>query len=98
MDCVLPTFNELTEDQIKRINEKSYIVRHKKDEVIFRQNTPISYIKFINSGLVKIYKEIDDKKSIIIKIISLGHFLDINSVFYKNLYQYSAKSIEISDV
>jgi CRP/FNR family transcriptional regulator, polysaccharide utilization system transcription regulator len=98
MDCVLPTFDVLKEDQIKRINENSYLVTHKKGEDIFRQNKPISYIKFIKSGLVKISREGANEKSVIIKIASTGSFLDLLSLFYENRYQYSATSIEDTNI
>jgi CRP-like cAMP-binding protein len=98
MECILPTFDELTDDQIKRINDNSYLVTHKKGEDIFRQNKPISYIKYIKSGLVKVSREGENEKSVIIKIAASGSFLDLLSLFYENRYQYSATSIEDTNI
>jgi CRP-like cAMP-binding protein len=98
MDCALPTFDELTDDQIKRINANSYLVSHKKEEVIFRQNSPISYIQFVKSGLVKVYREGDKEKTVIVKIVSAGSFLGILSVFHDSRYHYSASALEDTNV
>jgi CRP/FNR family transcriptional regulator, polysaccharide utilization system transcription regulator len=98
MDCVVPAFNLLTDDQIKRINENSYLVNHKRGEDIFRQNKPISYIKFVKTGLVKISREVQNDKSVIIKIVTDGSFLDLLSVFYENRYLYSATAIEETQI
>jgi CRP/FNR family transcriptional regulator len=98
MECVLPTFDALTDEQIKRINDNSYLVNHKKDEVIFRQNKPISYIMHIKSGLVKIYKEGEKEKTVILTISSADSFLGIVSVFYENRYQFSATALEDTEV
>lgn len=94
MDCFLPTFNKLTDDQIRRINESSYLVNHKKGEDIFRQNKPISYVKYVKSGLVKVAREGENEKSVIIKIVSANSFLGILSLFYEERYQFSATALE----
>jgi len=93
-NCLLPTYNELTSEQIGRINENSYLVKHKKGEKIFRQDQPISHIMLIQSGLVKIYKEIDGEKILILKISGPGSFVGIISAFYENRYQHSATALE----
>jgi CRP-like cAMP-binding protein len=98
MDCLLPTYNELTDEQIQLLNKSSYLVTHKKNEVIFRQNQPISYIKFIKSGLVKIYKDGENDKTIILKIASANNFLGLLSIFYESRYQYSATAIENTNI
>jgi CRP-like cAMP-binding protein len=98
MECLLPAFNELTNDQVKRLNEGSYLVNHKKDEVIFKQGKPISYVKYVKSGLIKLYREGDKEKTIIIKIVSPETFLGLLSFFDNDRYQYSATALEPSTV
>jgi CRP/FNR family transcriptional regulator, polysaccharide utilization system transcription regulator len=98
MECVLPTFDVLNEDQIRRINENAYLVTHKKDEVIFRQGKPISYVKFVRKGLVKLYREGDKEKTIIIKIVTAETFLGLLSFFDNDRYQYSASALEESEL
>ncbi len=89
-----PSFSELSTEQIEKIQKNSYLVRHKKGEQIFRQDQPISHFMMIFSGLVKLYKNVDPDKKIILKIVGPGSFLDLISVFYGNRYQYSASALE----
>jgi CRP-like cAMP-binding protein len=98
MDCFLPTFNQLTDDQVRRINEASYLVNHKKGEDIFRQNKPISYVKYIKSGLVKVSREGENEKSVIIRIATADSFLGILSLFYEQRHQFTATALEDSNI
>ncbi len=98
MDCLIPTFNQLTDNQISRINENSYLVNHKKGEDIFRQNKPISYVKYIKSGLIKVSREGENEKSVIIKIASADSFLGILSLFYEDRHQFTATALEDSSI
>jgi CRP/FNR family transcriptional regulator, polysaccharide utilization system transcription regulator len=97
-ECLLPSYSELSSEQIKKINENSYLVRHKKGEQIFRQEQPVSHIMIIRSGLVKLYKEVDLEKSFILKISGPGNYIGIISVFYGNRYQHSATALEDTEL
>jgi CRP-like cAMP-binding protein len=97
-ECIFPDNGVLTEQQIKRINDNSYLVKHRKDEIIFRQNTPVSYIQYIKSGLVKLFREGSNNKSVILKISPANSFIGTLSVFYDTRYQYSATTIEASEI
>jgi CRP-like cAMP-binding protein len=96
--CLLPTYNALTPDQIGKINDNSFIVKHIKGEKIFSQDKPKSYLMFLSSGLVKIFKEDLHKKSLILKIAGPGNYIGLLSVFYGNRYQFSATAIEDSEL
>jgi CRP-like cAMP-binding protein len=89
-----PSFSELSTEQIEKIQKNSYLVKHRKGEQIFRQDQPISHFMMIRSGLVKLYKNVDPDKIIILKIVGPGSFLGLISVFYGNRYQYSASALE----
>ncbi len=97
-ECILPTYNALTPDQISKINDNGFVVRHKKSEYVFSQDKPISYIMFLSSGLVKIFKEDQKKKSIILKIVGPGEYIGLIAVFFGNRYQFSATAIEDSEI
>jgi CRP-like cAMP-binding protein len=92
-ECMIPTYGELTEQQIALINKNSYIIKHGKGEVIFVQNRPVSHVIFIKSGLLKLYKHVEGKKEIIIDIMPANQFIGLTSVFYENLYPYSSSSL-----
>ncbi len=93
-NCILPTFGVLTEQQIAFINKNSYAVHHKTGEVIFMQERPASQLIYVKSGLLKLFKEIESEKEIILNIISAEQFTGLTSVFYTSLNPFSASSIE----
>ena len=53
---------------------------------------------FLSTGLVKIFKDDQDKKSIILKIVGPGNYLGLISVFYGDRYQFSAIALEDSEL
>jgi CRP-like cAMP-binding protein len=98
IECLLPTYDVLTADQIRKINENCYAVKHNKSENIFSQDKPKSHLMFLLSGLVKIYKKDQNNKSVILKIVGPGNYLGLISVFYKDRYQFSATALEDSEL
>jgi CRP/FNR family transcriptional regulator len=94
IECLWPSFNELTPEQSEKIQKSSFRVKHKKGEQIFKQDQPVSYMMLICSGLIKLYKEVDQEKIIILKIVGPGSFIGIISAFYGNRYQHSASALE----
>ena len=98
IDCLIPTYQELSAEQITAINNNSFVVEYKKKDTIFRQNMPISNIVFVKSGLVKVFKESGKNKNHIIKISPSNNFLGLLSSFCKNQYDYSATALLDCDI
>lgn len=98
LNCPIPTFNVLTQEQAEMINESSYYVPYQKGDIIFRQNTPTSHIMFVKSGLVKIFKEGRNNKVIILKVVKENHFIGLLSIFGENLFQYSASALQPTEI
>ncbi len=98
IDCLIPTYQELNIEQIKAINNNSFVVKYRKNDTIFRQNMPVSQIVYIKSGLVKVFKESGKDKNHIIKISPSNNFLGLLSSFCKNQYDYSATALVESDI
>lgn len=95
-DCLLPSYNVLSEDQIKKINTGALLVGHRKGEIIFSQDKPVSHLMFLKSGLVKIYKEGINRKTVILRIVKPGNYIGTFSTFYDNRYQLSGATLEDS--
>lgn len=95
---LFPAFDTLTPEQAERITSNSFLVNHRKGEEIFRQDKPISYLMFLISGLVKIFKEDQEKRSYILKIIGPNKFVGLFSAFYENRYLFSATALENSEM
>lgn len=97
-DCLLPTFDALTNNQIEKINEHSVIVKYRKGEVICRENNPISHSLYLKSGLVKLCKEYHHDNSMIVGIIGPNGFFGLISVFSKSVFQISVSALEDCEV
>jgi len=94
----IPYSEYLTSEQIDIIKSNSNIVRYGVKDIIFKQNTRTSHIMFVKSGLIKIYKEGRDKKQIIYKLVTPGHYLGNISVFGEETFRYSASAIEEAEI
>lgn len=88
----------LSQEEKDKIIANSKSVLYQKKDIIFKQDTFTSHAMFINSGLIKIFKEGRNSKSIILKIATPGNFLGLISIFGESTFQYSATAIEDSDV
>lgn len=97
-DCLLPTYNVLSSSQIDKINSNSLIVSHKRGEIIFSQDKPVSHLMYLNYGLVKIFREGPNKKTVILKITGPSNYIGTFSAFYDNRYQLSGTTLEDSEL
>ncbi len=88
----------LTDDQKKNILANSNTVKYKNRDIIFKQNTRTSHLMFVTSGLVKIFKESRNNKILSIRTLSEEQFVSLYSIFGGSIYQYSASSIDDSEI
>jgi CRP/FNR family transcriptional regulator, polysaccharide utilization system transcription regulator len=88
----------ISQHDIELIKSNCNIVQYQKKDVIFKQDTLTSHIMFIKSGLIKIFKQGKNNKSIILKLVTPGNFLGLNSIFGETTFQYSAAAIEDSEI
>lgn len=88
----------LTPDDLEEIRNNCSCTDFRKQEVIIRQSTRTSHIAFIRSGLVKIYKEGQNKRNFIIKVGRPGEFIGLSSIYGTTEHQYSASAIEACEV
>jgi len=84
----------LTEAQRKEILENSNLVEYVKRDVIVKQNTPVTHIPLLVSGLVKISKEMRKGKNIIIRVAQPGSLIGLSSAFSNEIFDYSALAID----
>ncbi|MEE4197901.1 MAG: Crp/Fnr family transcriptional regulator [Bacteroidales bacterium] len=97
-DLLFPDKDIISKAEIDRIRAGCEIVQFQKKDIIFKQNTLTSHIMFIKSGLVKIFKQGKNNKSIILKIATPGNFLGLISIFGESTFQYSASAIEDAEI
>lgn len=98
---VFPSFSfdsVLNDDEKRALFENSTRVSFSKRETIITQNAEVKSIPFIQSGLVKLSKEMRVDKNMLIRIAKPGCFLGLPSVFGSTHYEYSIYSIDNSVV
>lgn len=97
-DFYLPVNNNVTVSETELLRTNSKIVFYKRGETIFRQNTLTSSIMFIKSGMVKVYKEVRNNKTFILKLLLSDNYLALISVFSNNIHHYSASAVEPTEI
>ena len=86
-------FRNFPDQEKKELAENSSLVNYNNKDILFKQKTRTSHVMYIVDGLVKIYKENVANRSVILKIISGGHFAGLDALYAEPVYQYSASSI-----
>jgi CRP/FNR family transcriptional regulator, polysaccharide utilization system transcription regulator len=97
-ECIIPTYSVLTDDQIQKINSACVPVKHRKGELLFGQDRPVSHLLYVKTGLIKIHRESTNNKTVIVKIVGPDRYLGLLSIFYDLKYQISATVIEESEL
>jgi len=95
---IIPYVELLKENEKIEILNNSNIVKFNKKEIIFRQGTRTSHFMYIKSGLVKIYKEGRNNRSIIMKIAKPGEYIGMLSVFGSDTFQFSGAAIMPTEI
>jgi CRP/FNR family transcriptional regulator len=95
---LVPFEQYLSEQEKEFVRANSNSVIYNKKEIIFRQNTRTSHIMFLNSGMVKIFKEGRNSKYIILKVAVSNDFLGLLSIYGRDTHQYSASAVQPSEV
>ncbi len=92
-----PWFDNLSDELLQKVFENQVSLSYNKGEILSKQGGFASQIVFLTHGLIKIYKEHNDK-NLILKIVKPGEFIGLTSLYNKGLFNYSAASIDSSKV
>ncbi len=91
-------FKNLTEAQIKGIDESRFEARYRAGEIIFKQGSPTPNAVFMADGLAKLYMETEDGKNVIIALIRPGRLIGGPGIFIDNIHYFSLAAVENSTV
>jgi len=97
-DLFFPDKNIISPNDIDQIKTNCKVVQYQKKDVIFKQDMLTSHIMFVKSGLIKIFKQGKNNKSIILELVTPGNFLGLGSIFGDTTFQYSATAIEDTEI
>ena len=94
----IPCFSILTDEEKLLVQNSSYIVGYDAGETLFRQDSPISHIMYVQSGLIKIFNRGRDEKSIIFGLVTPGNFVTLLNLAGQELYSCNATVVEKAEV
>lgn len=89
-----PLSQFFSEEELNLLNINSNQVEYAQRDTIIKQNSRASHIIFINSGLVKISKEMRKGKNLMLNIEGSGRFIGSSSVFGSDIFNYSVTALE----
>ncbi len=94
-DLQAPCFQALPAEAVELVRSSKTQVLFRKGDNLTKQGTFASYVLFMVKGLAIQYIEGDTRKSLNLRIIQLGEFIGMFSIFSKNTFNYS--SIALTD-
>ncbi len=86
-------FKHLTEEELGFINDQKTADIHKRNTVIYKEDSRINGVYCINSGIIKIYKTGIDGKEQILRFAKQGEIIGFRSVLAKELACTTAEAI-----
>lgn len=92
-----PWFDNLSDELMENIAANQVQLNYNKNEILCKQGGFATHVLFLTGGLVKVYKEHHDK-NLILKFARPGEFIGLSSLFNKEVFNYSAASIDSSKV
>jgi len=96
--CVLLDPEIVSQNDIDFLLQSSNTVKYDKGDIIFKQTTRATHLMCLKSGLVKIYKESNHNKVLIIKLAQKNELIGLLSAFSDDNHQYSAAAVELTEV
>jgi CRP-like cAMP-binding protein len=94
----MPYSQLLTNDQVELLRRNSSVVSYSRKDIVFRQNSRTSHIMLMVTGLVKIFKEGRNERTVLLKLASPGEYIGMLSVMGDQIHQYSATVVENADI
>lgn len=91
-------YSKLDYTELHLASENKVQLRFKKGETIAKQGAFVTHVMYLLSGMVKVYKEIDDNTNLIYDIHAKGKMLGLDTLFQLNNYPYSIATVEDSHV
>ncbi len=89
-------FNALSDNELSKIDENKVVLKYKKGEIITKQGAFVPQILYLQKGLVKVYKEINDKENLVLTIFPSGSLIGLPSLYSTSKMEYTVSAISDS--
>lgn len=93
--CVslVPIFNHLEKDQMKKVMERVRSVPFKKGEIIYHAGDESDSLYIVNHGKIKIYRLSDTGKEQMLRVLSPGDFTGELALFKESTHEAYAEAL-----
>ncbi|MBR5956787.1 MAG: Crp/Fnr family transcriptional regulator [Salinivirgaceae bacterium] len=92
-----PWFDYLTDDQWKQVVGNTVHLNYNKAETICKQGAFASNLYFVESGMMKSYKEYKEE-NLIMRFVRPGEIIGLSSLYNKGTYHFTVASLGQSSV
>lgn len=87
-------FNTLNQNELDFANSNRAEILYRKGEMVCKQGNFYTHILYLQSGMVKVYKEMHDGSSLILNIFKSGNLIGLPFLFNNQVLEYSVSAIE----
>jgi len=91
-------FHQLNQHELFLTNESRVQVHYKKGETIAKQGSFVTNILYVKEGIVKVYKEFENKNNLIFSIFPKGSLIGLSSLFFTDKFQYSVSALKDTNI
>ena len=89
-------FEKLSSVELEFVDKKRVELKYRKGEVIAKQGSFVTHILFVQQGLTKVYKEVNEEHNLILNIFPKGSLIGLSALYNNDVAQYSVAAIEDS--
>ncbi|GAW93011.1 Crp/Fnr family transcriptional regulator [Calderihabitans maritimus] len=94
----IPIFADLSEDELRKLNEIIFLRRYRKKMFIFMEGEPGDGLYFVKSGQVKISKILEDGREKILRFLKEGDIFAEVLLFDPGPFPATAEAVEDSEI
>ncbi|MBC7125592.1 MAG: Crp/Fnr family transcriptional regulator [Bacteroidales bacterium] len=87
-------FRQLSDSQLDFANSNRAEISYRKGEMIAKQGNFYTHILYLQSGMVKVYKELPDGSNLILSIFGVGSLIGLPFLFKNQILDYSVSALE----
>jgi len=84
----------LSTDELKLADGNRAEIHYNKGEMVAKQGNFYTHIMYLQSGMVKVYKEMADGSNLILNIFTAGNLIGLPFLFKNQVLDYSVSTIE----
>ena len=98
-DCKIKSkpFQQLTNEQMHRVDERRSELTYKKGELLSKQGMLMSHIIYVRKGFVKLYLE-NEGEVTILSIAKPGTFIGVQALYGEPVFPFSAEALTDAEV